>query len=172
MLHHVSRFLVRAAVTLLIATCAAADEPPTMQGYWPQWRGPDRSSICPETGLLKEWPAGGPPVLWKADGLGEGVPSISVAGGRVFVLGYRGEKECLTALDEKNGAVLWSAEIGEAVREIRAMRWLSQRTPTVDGDRVYAFRADGKLLCLGTADGKVRWQKSYSKMCKRVNKDK
>jgi hypothetical protein len=41
------------------------------------------------------------------------------------------------------------------------MRWLSQRTPTVDGDRLYAFTARGELVCLQTADGKELWRKSY-----------
>ncbi len=39
-------------------------------GDWPQWRGPNRDGISMETGLLKEWPADGPPLLWKIKGLG------------------------------------------------------------------------------------------------------
>src|SRR4051812_4661251 len=39
---------------------------------WPQFRGPDRSGIAAEQGLLKKWPAEGPPVAWKASKLGEG----------------------------------------------------------------------------------------------------
>ena len=37
---------------------------------WPQWQGPDRTGIARETGLLKEWPASGPPVLWSISELG------------------------------------------------------------------------------------------------------
>jgi outer membrane protein assembly factor BamB len=43
------------------------------------------------------------------------------------------------------------------------MRWLLQRTPTIDEDRIYAFRASGELICLGSADGKMRWRKDYVK---------
>lgn len=43
------------------------------------------------------------------------------------------------------------------------MRWLLQRTPTVDGDRVYIFTARGELVCLATADGKEHWRKDYVK---------
>jgi outer membrane protein assembly factor BamB len=131
-------------------------------GNWPQWRGPDRTNVSTETGLLKEWPEGGPPLAWKASGLGEGVPSVAIAGGKIFVLGYREGKEFLTALAENDGSSLWSTEIGEAVKEMPRMRWLLQRTPTVDGERVYAFRANGELVCLGS-DGKVRWRKDYVK---------
>ena len=130
---------------------------------WPQWRGPDRDNICKETGLLKVWPKDGPPLLWKAERLGEGVPSVAVSGGRIFVLGYRGEKEFLTALRQKDGQPAWSVAIGPAVKEVSSMRWLSQRTPTVDGDRVYAFTAGGELICLAAADGKERWRKDYGK---------
>jgi outer membrane protein assembly factor BamB len=43
---------------------------PIPHGYWPQWRGPDRSNISQEKGLLQQWPTDGPPLLWKAIGLG------------------------------------------------------------------------------------------------------
>lgn len=101
--------------------------------------------------------------MWKAEGLGHGVPSIAVAGGKIFVLGYRDDKEFLTALNEKDGKPVWSVPVGPAVKEMSIMRWLSQRTPTVDGDRVYAFTARGELICLATADGKERWRKDYVK---------
>src|SRR5262249_41768411 len=141
---------------------ARTNHPPT-QGNWPKWRGPDRSNISGETGLLKEWPPGGPPLCWKAENLGEGVPSVAVAGGRVFVLGYRNGKEYLTALLEKDGTRIWSTEIGQAVKELPHMRSLLQRTPTVDGERVYAIQADGELVCLDTAKGTIRWRKDYMK---------
>ena len=137
------------------AELAAAD--------WPQWRGPDRSNVSAEPGLLAEWPKDGPPLAWKAEGLGQGVPSVSVAGGKVFVLGYRDGKEYLTALGEKDGKAVWSEPVGPDVKEQTIMRWLSQRTPTVDGDRVYAFTARGELICLATADGKEKWRKDYVK---------
>ena len=160
MFHRTARFLLLSATAALWAAPAVA-EPPSSGGHWPQWRGPERTNISTETGLLKEWPEGGPPLLWTADGLGEGVPSVAVAEGKVFVLGYREGKEFLTALSETNGKPIWSVPVGPAVKEMPAMRWLSQRTPTVDGERVYAFTARGELICLGTANGQERWRKDY-----------
>jgi len=122
-------------------------------------RGPDRSNISPETGLLKEWPEKGPPLLWKAEGLGQGVASVAVVDSRVFTLGYRGDDEFVAALDTKEGKHLWSTRIGPAVKEAVGMRWLSQRTPTVDDDRLYAITARGDLICLESATGKERWRK-------------
>ena len=39
---------------------------------WPQWHGPNRDNLSAETGLLKEWPAEGPALAWKAENLGGG----------------------------------------------------------------------------------------------------
>ncbi len=151
--------MVRCGVLTLAAISAAG----LSAADWPQWRGPDRSNVSKDAGLLAEWPKDGPPLAWTAEGLGQGVPSVAVAGGKAYVLGYRDEKEHLTCLDEKDGKPVWSTPVGPTVNELPSMRWLSQRTPTVDGDRVYAFTARGELICLGTADGKERWRKDYVK---------
>ncbi len=136
-------------------TAAAAD--------WPQWRGPERTNVSKETDLLEKWPENGPPLLWKSEGLGAGVPSVAVAGGKIFVLGYKDDNEHLTTLDEKTGKLLWSEPIGPAVKEQSVMRWLSQRTPTVDSERVYCFTARGELICASVTDGKPLWRKDYVK---------
>ena len=39
---------------------------------WPQWRGPERSGISQEKGLLKEWPKDGPKLLWQVNDIGDG----------------------------------------------------------------------------------------------------
>ena len=130
-------------------------------GEWPQWRGADRSNASQETNLLKEWPAEGPPLLWRVTGLGDGIHSVSVAGGRVFTVGNREGGEFVFALDAKTGEKLWATRMGDVVAENPLMRWLTQRTPTVDGDRVYAFSSSGELICLGSADGRKVWRRSY-----------
>ena len=132
-------------------------------GNWPQWRGPDRTNIASDTGLLKSWPEGGPPLLWKAHGLGSGVPSIAVAGGRIFTLGNHDELEYLVALAEDGGKVLWKTPVAPSTRSAGVMQWLSQRTPTVDGDRVYGFSALGVLICCEVDTGKELWRKDYVK---------
>src|SRR5947209_13048361 len=67
-------------------------------GDWPQWRGGDRDGVSKETGLLKQWPKGGPPLAWKANGIGEGMGGVSIAAGRVYVCGDSGDAACLFAL--------------------------------------------------------------------------
>src|SRR5262249_12226877 len=130
-------------------------------GHWPQWRGPNRSNVSTETGLLKSWPKQGPPLAWKARGLGEGVASVAVAGGRVYTLGQRSEEESLTALEETTGKPVWSVPVGAAIQENRVMRWLGQRAPLVDDERLYATTARGDIVCLRAVDGKEIWRRRY-----------
>jgi outer membrane protein assembly factor BamB len=138
----------------------SATPPTPASGHWPQWRGPKRDNVSTETGLLKTWPECGPPLLWQVDGIGQGKGGIAVAGGLIFVLGYRDGLEFLTALDG-TGRVAWATPIGAAVNEANHMRWLSQRTLTVDDDRVYAVTARGVLLCLDSGNGELLWQRDY-----------
>jgi outer membrane protein assembly factor BamB/precorrin-6B methylase 2 len=142
------------ALIVLLWSAAAGDD-------WPQWRGPNRDNVSNETGLLREWPTGGPQRLWTAVGLGEGIASVAIAEGRIYTVGYQGESEFVTALDERTGELVWRARIGSAVAENPLMRWLIQRVPTVDIERLYAFTAAGEVICLSTADGHELWRKSY-----------
>jgi outer membrane protein assembly factor BamB len=132
-------------------------------GDWPGWRGPDRTGVSPETGLLKEWPADGPKLLWKATGLGGGYSTPALAGGRIFVLGSRAGDEYAIALDATDGKQVWSTRIGAVGRDGPPSYPGPRSTPTVDGDRLYALGSDGDLACLDTAAGKIVWHKNLGK---------
>jgi outer membrane protein assembly factor BamB len=121
---------------------------------WPQWRGPLRDDISTETGLLKQWPADGPPLAWKATGLGEGYSGVSVVGGRIYTMGDLGESSFLLALDAANGKVIWSTQVGKAGGNYAGPRC----TPTVAGDQVITLGQFGDLICVAAADGKERWR--------------
>jgi outer membrane protein assembly factor BamB len=143
-----------AAITLFVASIFAASFD------WPQWRGPDRTGISRETGLLKSWPAGGPTLAWKAAGLGGGYSTPSVANGRVFGSGYRGEDEFVWALNEKDGKEIWSVRTTAAERRVGYGEG-PRATPTTDGELLYTLSAGGNLVCLETASGKERWHKDF-----------
>lgn len=128
---------------------------------WPQWRGADRSNRSSETGLLQSWPTNGPPLLWQASGLGEGIASVSVANRRLYTIGYWNGGEFVFALDAEFGASRWSFRLGEAIKENPLMRWLVERSPTEDEDRLYVMTARGELFCLRTSNGERLWQKNY-----------
>ena len=57
---------------------------------WPQWQGPQRTGISEETGLLGQWPEGGPPLVWRVDGIGEGYSSPAIVGDWVYVISSEG----------------------------------------------------------------------------------
>lgn len=137
-------------------TAAAAD--------WPQWRGPQRTAISQETGLLKQWPKDGPRLLWRVDGLGEGYATPSVVGQRIYILGNRGlENEYIQALSVSDGKTVWTTRLGNVGNPKQEPSYpMARSTPTVEGDRLYALSSDGDLACLETATGKVVWKKSLT----------
>lgn len=132
-------------------------------GDWPGWRGADRSNRSSETNLLKTWPAEGPPLLWKAMGLGHGIASVSVAAGRVYTICYMEDREFVVSLNANTGESRWATSVGAAAKEDSLMRWLSQRTPTIDEDRLYSTTVQGELFCLSTSDGQALWHVNYRK---------
>jgi outer membrane protein assembly factor BamB len=135
------------AILLLALTCQASD--------WPQFRGPHRDNVSKDTGLLKSWPKDGPPLAWKAQGLGSGYSSLSVAGDRVYTLGNKGKLSHVVALKRDSGTVLWSVEIGKAGGNLGC-------TPTVDGGHVYALGQEGDLVCLEAKHGKRVWHRNLA----------
>jgi HEAT repeat protein/outer membrane protein assembly factor BamB len=150
----------RRALTWIDPAKAAPAASP-FRGDWPQWGGPDRNRVSPETGLLPAWPDGGPPLLWELRGVGKGNPSPVVLGNRIFIIGYYEESEFVTAIDLESRKVLWSTRIGKAIVQQWWMSWLAQRVPTVDAERIYAYHSDGILFCLRTSDGTELWRKEY-----------
>src|SRR5688500_14102933 len=79
---------------------------------WPQWRGPERTGVSKETGLLQTWPKDGPKQAWKVQGLGIGYASPAIANGKVFLMGTKDKDEYLFVFDEKTGDKAWSQKIG------------------------------------------------------------
>jgi outer membrane protein assembly factor BamB len=143
------------AVPLAALAATAAD--------WPQWRGPARDAVSAETGLLKEWPKDGPKLLWKAADVGNGYSTPSVAKGRVYLLGDKGDDEFALALDAKDGKELWKVPLGKVGKNFGPQYPGVRSTPTVDGDVLYCLGSDGDLVCLETDQGKERWRKSLKK---------
>ncbi len=125
---------------------------------WPQFRGPDRDGVCRETGLLQQWPAEGPKLLWDMPGLGTGYSSIAIADGRVYSMGDRtvgGEKaQHVYAYDLDTRRQLWTTPVGPSHQDG------PRCTPTVDGDFVYAIGTSGDVVCIRADDGSIVWSKN------------
>ena len=65
---------------LTIVAAANADD-------WPQWMGPERDNVWRESGVIKQFPDGGPKVLWRSKVAG-GYSGPAVADGVVVVSDY------------------------------------------------------------------------------------
>jgi outer membrane protein assembly factor BamB len=124
-------------------------------GDWPQWRGSNRDGISKETGLLKQWPTDGPPLAWKTKGAGGGYSSFSIAKGRLFTMGLRGDREFVIAFDVATGKQVWATAHGGAFQNDRGDG--PRGTPTVDGENLYALGGNGDLSCLEARTGRIIW---------------
>lgn len=146
------------ALSLFLCLCfmnvAAAD--------WPQWRGPDRSGVSKESGLLKQWPEGGPKLLWQVNDLGDGYATPIVVGNRIYMLSNTGmDNEFVQAISAGDGKVIWTSRIGNVGNPNQNPSYPKARsTPTIDGAFLYALGSDGDLACLEVKTGKVRWSKN------------
>lgn len=147
--------------TLFVAAGLALSVWPGRAEDWPQWRGPNRDGISKETGLLKEWPAEGPKLLWQLKEIGDGYSTPAIVGPRIYVLGNEGmDNEFVQALAVSDGKKVWSAALGKVGPNEGPQYPGARSTPTVEGEVLYALGSDGDLACVETAGGKVRWSKN------------
>ena len=154
----------------LAVAAACADD-------WPQWLGPQRDAVWRETGIMETFPAGGPPVRWRAP-LGGGYAGPAVTGGRVFVADrvlpegasnpndpFKRDavagKERVLCFNETDGKLLWTHEY-ECTYTISYPAG-PRTTPLVAGGKVYTLGAMGRLCCLDAATGKELWSHEVTK---------
>ncbi len=145
-----------AALTAILLSLLSAVMPAGTD--WPQWRGPERNGVSTETGLLKQWPAGGPATVWSKTGLGSGYGTVAIKGDRIYVQGAQGSQSVVFALNLADGEVVWTRPLGKSLNQERGGG--PRGTPTVDGDRVFALSEAGDLACLQAKDGSVVWARN------------
>jgi outer membrane protein assembly factor BamB len=150
------RFVTALVFVVGVTITLAAQSGPSVD--WPQWRGPDRTGLSKETGLIKQWPATGPPRVWLTSNLGAGYGSIAVTGSRIFVQGLKGSESTVSSLNLADGKLVWSKVVGPTGRNDQGPG--PRGTPTVDGDRLYVLTENGDLVCFRAQDGSVLWQRN------------
>ncbi|MEO2035819.1 MAG: PQQ-binding-like beta-propeller repeat protein [Planctomycetaceae bacterium] len=122
---------------------------------WPQFLGPGRNGISPETNLVSTFPKAGPGVLWRTD-LGVGQSGIAVSDGTVYTLFQDDDSQYVVALDEATGDRKWLSGIADAYEN--AMGNGPRATPVIVDQTVCVFTGEGILAALATATGDVNWQ--------------
>jgi outer membrane protein assembly factor BamB len=120
---------------------------------WPCFHGPNHDNLSAETGLLKEWPAGGPKRIWTSSDCGGGYSGVAIAGGLIYTAGDFEDREMVLALD-MNGRIAWKSLNGEA--------WTgaspgSRTTPTYSDGAVYQMNPNGRLAAYEARSGKPLW---------------
>jgi outer membrane protein assembly factor BamB len=143
---------------------------------WPQWLGPTRNGLWSETGIIEEFAAQGPKVLWRTSIAG-GYAGPAVVGDRVYVMDYvrtegdatpdpdkRNElkgKERVQCLNAATGRIEWqhAYDCNYAISYPSGPRC----TPTIAVNKLYSLGAEGNLCCLDAKSGKVLWEKELKK---------
>ena len=144
---------------LLLCRAAAADDAGSTVGArgaeWNQYRGPERTGIAAESGLLRAWPEEGPKVLWRRP-LGEGFSAIAVTGDHLYTLFATEEDEVAAAFRITDGTEVWRRRIRKKFHD----EWGNgpRATPSVDGGTVYVLATQGLLQALDRQTGEVRWR--------------
>lgn len=121
------------------------------------WRGPGRTGIYNETGLLKVWPSSGPALIWEATGIGMGYSSATVTNDALYITGIRGDKDVLTAFTP-DGKKKWDVEYGTMSKVQSSPE--SRCTPTFYNGKIYVVSGSGVLSCVSTS-GKILWSVDF-----------
>jgi hypothetical protein len=121
-----------------------------------EWRGPGRTGVYNETGLLKKWPEAGPKLIWEFGNSGIGYSSATVTDDAIYVTGRKESNDVMTALT-LDGKKKWEVVYGKA--------WTvnhdgTRCTPTFYNGRIFLISGSGDIVCVGT-DGKIKWSKNH-----------
>lgn len=118
-----------------------------------QWRGVVRDGQFSGTGLLKEWPEGGPNKIYEVTGIGEGFSSPVVHDGYIYLTGKIDNLDMLTALT-LDGELMWQIPYGSAWQK----SYTSTRPSAVlEDERAYLLSGIGELVCLDIETRSVIW---------------
>ena len=126
-------------------------------GEWPQFLGPQRNGVSPETGLLKAWPTAGPPEVWRSAG-GPGMSGLAISGGHIVTLVQREGQQTAIALDARTGQPQWKTVIAPEYHN--GMGNGPRATPAISGEQVFVFTGEGILAALNLSDGKLAWSQN------------
>ncbi len=128
---------------------------------WPVFMGPRRNLVSGETRLLAELPAEGPALVWELE-TGTGYSSPVIADGRLIYMHRLGDEEIVLALDPESGERLWRFAYPTTFSDRYGYNNGPRASPTIDGERVYTYGAQGKLHCLRVTDGKLLWMRDLA----------
>lgn len=151
--------LVTALVAIFISGCSTA---PESTEEWPSFHGSDRTNKSFETGLLNEWPEGGPDLEWKVTGLEEGYSTIIIADGHIYASGLESGQTTVFCFD-LDGKLAWKSANGKAWST--TLSWAAsytgaRSTPTFSEGIIYHLGEGGRLAAFDAETGSEIWFKN------------
>jgi outer membrane protein assembly factor BamB len=156
-------FLVAAMAAPFVASRTIAQPGAPVRADWPNFLGPARNGISPETGLLKAWPEEGPPVVWQRD-IGEGYGAPVVAQGRLVNFHRIADEEIVECVDALDGAkTLWQYGYPTQYVDQYGYNGGPRSSPTIVDNRVFTYGAEGVLTCLDFDSGAKVWQRPVNR---------
>ncbi len=121
-----------------------------------EWRGPERSGVYNETGLLKEWPGSGPELCLELDDLGDGYSSPTVTDNTIYITGRKEQSDVLSAFT-LDGKKKWEIVYGDAwIRNHTGNRC----TPTYSKGNIFLISGGGDIVCVDS-NGEIKWSKNH-----------
>jgi outer membrane protein assembly factor BamB len=167
----IKRLLLLAPGVLVLGGLAAAQKPDlpapvtpyrVAVGDWPEARGPQRTGISNEKGLIEKWALNGQNFLWRAPYGGRSAPIVM--GNRVYVQNPSGlgdaMQERVMALDADTGKVVWEYKFNVFQSDVPPHRvgWASPAADPETGN-IYALGVGATVIAL-SKDGKLLWDRS------------
>jgi outer membrane protein assembly factor BamB len=164
-MNHFLKYFIYASVLLLLSFTPSENEP----NYWTRFRGADGLGIDSKAKAPVTWNESG--LTWKIPLPGIGNASPVVWGNTIFVTSADDEKDTgyLTAVNGKDGKVLWQKEFRVTDLTMHKDNKLAAQTPAVDQTLVYLvwYSKEKTSLIALTHEGTIRWQSEFGGMLSR-----
>jgi outer membrane protein assembly factor BamB len=140
-----------------------ADVAPAGVRDMPRFLGEKGDGVLPAAEFATDWAAKAPREVWRIQ-IGPGWSGFAVAGHRAITQEQRGELECVTCYDIRDGKLLWSHTDKAQFNELMGGEG-PRAVPTVDSvaGRVFTMGAMGHLNCLDLVTGEKKWQREVLK---------
>ena len=129
---------------------------------WTSFLGPTHNGVSSETRLLKDWPEGGPPLVWEL-AKGTGYTSPAIHRSRLVYLYRQDQEEIVDCLHPETGQRYWTFRYPTGYSDRYGYNDGPRCSPVIDGNRVYTYGAEGKLHCLDLESGAVHWKRHLSR---------
>ncbi len=125
---------------------------------WPAMLGPTHNAISAESPLAKNWPVGGPPLVWEMEA-GTGYAAPAVASNRLIYFHRIGDEQTVDCLHPETGQPHWRFSYQSQYKDRFGFNNGPRSSPVIDEGRVFVIGPEGKLHCLELATGRVVWQR-------------